>query len=214
MLLDRGHRGEAKTRAVGARLESVGIATTICERAFDEHVRRANGEPAIALAGFDKPQPRRHLEAPGYQLVVDAGLGAGPRDYLEMLLHVFPNELLSAKMAFPGGRNTGPPKLATAYEAEIARRASSGEQTEGEARCGMVEVAGATVAAVFVGTTAACLAHAEALRALNGGPSYDVIDFSLRAPEYVEAVAATKARELRLAAAVLAELMSSRGGGW
>lgn len=206
MLLDSGQRGERKTRAAAARLEQIGIATTICERAFDEHVRRADGEPAIALAGFDKPEPRRHLEGSGYELVVDAGLGAGPRDYLEMLLHSFPNGSLTANETFARARREQAPQLAEAYEVEISRRAQSGEQSEGEARCGMLEVAGATVAAVFVGMTAACLVHAEVCRAFNGGPSYEVIDFSLRAPEHIEAVEAAKPRELRMAAAVLADL--------
>jgi hypothetical protein len=63
---------------------------------------------------------------------------------------------------------------------------------EGAARCGMIGLAGLSVAAAFVGASAASLAVVEALRELLGGtaeavPSYEVISVSLANPTRVEA---------------------------
>jgi hypothetical protein len=69
LLLDTGHAGK-KTRAIAARLETIAFTTTLYERAFDHHVRRRPHEPAVALAGFDHPLPRRALEAPQFECAV------------------------------------------------------------------------------------------------------------------------------------------------
>ena len=41
--------------------------------------------------GVDDPAPRRLLEGAGFDLIVDAGLGGGPRNYLDILIHSFPS---------------------------------------------------------------------------------------------------------------------------
>jgi len=159
--------------------------TAIVERAFDEHFHPAGNEPAIALAGFDRPEPRRLLGGNRFCRVVDAGLGAGHVEYLDMVLHTFPSPEDPAD-AFPP-RPVAARGLAAAYESEINRQVRAGAE-EAAARCGMVEVAGVTVGAAFVGAAARALAVADLLRHLHGGNEYSVISLDLRTPAAPQAV--------------------------
>ena len=139
-----------KTRVVAGRLEQLGFHTAIVERRFDQHTQPSGREPTVALAGFDQPTPRRMLGG-RFDLAIDVGLGAGPIDYLDIAIHRFPSAL-TAEQAFPG--RTRPPRpLGATYEAEIQRRTSAGV-AEGDARCGVVDIAGATVGAAFEAHTA------------------------------------------------------------
>ena len=87
MLSDDSLVGQKKTRVVSGRLEALGFNTNITERYFDSATRRSVNEPSVALVGVDDPAPRRHLEGAGFDLIVDAGLGGGPRNYLDILIH-------------------------------------------------------------------------------------------------------------------------------
>ena len=181
--------GRRKTRVVASRLEQLGHLTRLIERPFDDHLRPSNTEPQLALAGFDKIEPRRALGAK-FGRVVDAGLGAGPTEYLDILLHTFPSELTPAE-AFPL-RSADDPELSPAYEAEINRRISEGMEA-GTARCGVIELAGATPAAAFVGATAGALSVADLLRSLHGHHHYETLNVDLRSPTDIVAPPSSKA---------------------
>lgn len=186
LLIDPGVAGQTKARVIAARMERLGFQTRISERAFDSDTKRRHEEPALALAGFDDPSPRRELEGANFRLVVDAGLGAGVDHYHEIVLHTFPSGL-EARSTFPsrsgGTADIGP----SAYQGLIGRREEEGETAQ-EAMCGALEIAGRTVGAAFVGAVAGTLVVAEALRMLAGGPRYQVIDLSLRSPQHRIAV--------------------------
>ena len=128
------------------------------------------------------------LEGAGFARVVDAGLGGGPQQYVEMLIHVFPSGL-SAGAAFEDSGATNADGLLDlpAYATELARLEADGLSHEA-ARCGVIEVAGRTVGAAFVGAIASTVVVAEELRALANGPRFEVISLSLRSPEHLEAV--------------------------
>lgn len=187
-----------KTRVVAASLERLGFTTRIIEKRIDEHARRTVDEPTWAVAGFDKVEPRRHLLNAGFAKVVDIGVGAGVRDYLDILIHAFPSGM-TATEAWPD--NAGQPRtpaLATAYEAAVQHQIRAGV-SEGSARCGIIELAGISVAASFVGATAACLAGAELLRSLHGGtendvPIHEVVSLCMANPAHVD-VAPNRHRE-------------------
>jgi hypothetical protein len=185
LLVTGQHVGLRKTRVVAAAAESLGFDTAIVERAFDERFHPAGSEPAIALAGFDRPEPRRLLGGNRFRRVVDAGLGAGHVEYLDMVLHTFPSPEDPAD-AFPP-RPAGARGLPAAYECEINRQVRAGAE-EAAARCGMLEVAGVTVGAAFVGAAAGALAVADLLRHLHGGNEYSVISLDLRTPAEPQAV--------------------------
>lgn len=183
--------GQRKTRVVASRLEQLGHVTHLVERPFDDHVRPSNAEPQLALAGFDKIEPRRAL-GDKFGRVVDAGLGAGPTEYLDILLHTFPSELTPAK-AFPL-RPADDPELSPVYEAEVYRRISEGMEA-GTARCGVIELAGATPAAAFVGAIAGALSVADLLRLLHGRHRYETLNIDLRSPNDVVVSLASKPQQ-------------------
>jgi hypothetical protein len=185
LLVTGQHIGLRKTRVVAYALEKLGFETAIVERAFDEHFYPARDEPTIALAGFDRPEPRRQLGGDRFSRVVDTGLGAGHVEYLDILLHTFPSPEDPAT-AFPA-RTTTARSLPAAYESEINRQVEEGVE-EGVARCGMLEIAGVTVGAAFVGAFAGALAVADVLRLLHGGEEFSVIGIDLRTPSDPRAV--------------------------
>lgn len=180
-----------KSRVVQQRLESLGHHTRLVERPFDDRTIPQASEPTLALAGFDKPEPRRAL-GDKFGRVVDAGLGDGPSGYLDMLIHSFPSQLTPAA-AFPDPQLTGrqqPP----VYEAEISQRIDQGAHPA-DARCGVVDLAGATAAASFVGAIAGALSAADILRLLHGGQHYASINLDLRSPNNVFAAPAQGANQ-------------------
>lgn len=183
--------GKSKTRIVASELERLGFTTRIVERAFDEdfhpapHGDHIRNEPTIALAGFDDVVPRRTLGKSGFTRIVDAGLGGGSVEYLDMVLHTFPAARDPAD-AFPDDPRA-PRELGEAYEAEIARQVKTGVE-ETAARCGMLDVAGVTVGAAFVGAFASTLVVGDVLRVLHGGQEYSIVAVDLRSPIGVHAV--------------------------
>jgi hypothetical protein len=67
-----------------------------------------------------------------------------------------------------------------AYD-ELVKRLTTEGLSEEEARCGVLEIAGQSTGAAFVG------AATEVLRVLCDGPRYQVIGLSLRSPGYRDA---------------------------
>ena len=183
MLSDDVSVGHRKTRVVAERLEALGFDTAITERRFDFATRRSVEEPAVALVGVDDPAPRRLLEDAGFGLIVDAGLGGGTRNYLDILIHSFPSGV-KAKTAWaerPGSTASSvvdQPAYLDIHE-QLSRTT---ELTDGEIRCGIVEVAGTSIGAAFVGCVAATFVLSEVLRVLAGGRRFEVLSISLRSP--------------------------------
>jgi hypothetical protein len=184
---------ELKTRLVSRRLEALGFQTLISERLFGERTPRQPDEPGLAIAGFDRPEPRRALDAAGFDYAVDLGLGGGPDHYLDIVMHSFPSGLSSAT-AFTGRAAQPDEELLDrpAYRKWFSDLMAGGPASAEQIRCGLLEIAGRTAGAAFVGAVAASLGIAEAIRCLAEGPRYEVVDLSLRSPQYVEAAPNTK----------------------
>lgn len=173
MLAQTSAIGHRKTRMVSQLLERRGYQTQLVERRFDDSLVINDEEPRILIAGFDNALARQHLEAPGFELIVDAGLGDGSDDFQAIRLHRFParraaHDVWTQLQAPPAGKTDRP-----AYEDLSAR---------GLDQCGITLLAERAVGAPFVGCTAAAIAVSEILRTIHGGPSYSVIDLDLRAP--------------------------------
>lgn len=183
LLTRKGLVGERKTRAMAAWAEARGFSTRLVERVYPGGIRVADDEPQLALGGVDNPQARAAYEDAGFGRVIEAGLGAGPTEYLAMRLHSFPAST-SARRKW-GGQTAGAdaaPARAPAYD-----RLAAGGADE----CGLVRMASRTVGAPFVGAAAAALVVAEVLRLLNGGPLVEVLDMTLRDPGCRSVVPAT-----------------------
>lgn len=191
LLTERPDVSQLKTRVVSRRLESLGHRTRLVERRFDNRTVPHESEPMVALAGFDKPEPRQAL-GDKFCRAVDAGLGAGPTGYLDMLIHSFPSQLDPA-LVFTDALAPERP-LAAAYETEIEQRVAGG-QSQGDARCGVIDLAGATAAASFVGAIAGALGVADLLRILLDGQHYATINLDLRSPSNMLAAVAEGVNE-------------------
>lgn len=175
--------GAAKTREMSRWAEARGFKTRLVERRFAGDVALQPDDPRVALCGVDNLAARAALEDPGFDLVVEAGLGAGPVEYLNMRMHVFPSPTRARTRWEDGGAAAAAPDSADApaYDQLVE---------EGLDDCGLVQLASRTVGAPFVGVVAAGLVLGEVIRRLNGGPGYDVIDLTLRDLDSREAVAA------------------------
>jgi hypothetical protein len=166
--------GQRKTRAMATWAESRGFRTRLVERIFPGGMKIADDEPRLALGGVDNPQARAAYEDAGFDGVIEAGLGAGPTEYLAMRIHAFPASVRARKKwGGPGHDGEIQPPHTNAY---------AGLAAEGMDACGLVRLATRTVGAPFVGAAAAALVIAEVLRVLNGGPRFEVIDLTLRDP--------------------------------
>ena len=164
-----------KARAMADWAERRGFNAAIHERLFDADFKRQPEEPAVALCGLDNALGRRALDKVGFDLVVEAGLGRGYRDFRTMRLHLLPGSREAAEIW----------KLTEAPEAIVDRVAYKRMLDTGELdRCGVTLLAGKAVGAPFVGAVASTLALSEVLRLLHGGAIHQLIDLDLIAVEH------------------------------
>jgi len=156
--------GSYKTRLGSRWLESRGFRTKVCERPFDETTIRRAEEPAIALCGFDRPEPRRLLEGANFLRVIECGLGGSINDFDLIHVHNFPGSRTAASL----WENSA--KAVTAPNAKLVDALSA----PGEV-CGAlaIETAGKSVSTSFIGAMAAAAVFGELLRAFNKGSRYD-----------------------------------------
>jgi hypothetical protein len=178
MLLVPEDEGSKKVSVLERELKARGFKTIVVQRRFDKHFYPQVGEPTLALAGFDKPEPRQLL-GDRFSRVVDGGLGTGPTGYLSIQLHTFPSPL-SPEEVFT---LTAPERddLSPVYESVVKRLIAEG-QAPGTARCGVTMVSGLTVAAAFVGAFTGSLVIADVLRRLHGGAEICMLRCDLRTP--------------------------------
>jgi hypothetical protein len=179
VLTDRKLIGQKKTRAMAAWAEKRGFATNIVERRFDENFKRQPEEPPIVLSGVDNAVARRKLDQVGFDLIVDAGLGRGYRDYRTMRLHTLPGSRPASAIW-----NSSDPSENVESRPGYQKLLNDKDLD----RCGVTLLAGKAVGAPFVGSAAACLAISEILRLLHGGPVHDVIDLDLQSVDQRTAV--------------------------
>lgn len=165
LFVRKGDTGVMKTRVVSRALERAGFDTRIIERRITGETRWHNTEPELALIGVDKVEPRRLISDVGWKFAIDVGLGAGPIDFTGISMHTFPAATHSAHI--PAWQPDASRRRA---ESNQERRAYQAALAAGADPCGVIQLAETAVAAPFVGVVAACLAVAEPLRLLHGGP--------------------------------------------
>ncbi len=173
--------GRKKTRAMATWCESRGFRTTIVERRFAGDFRVAGDEPRVALCGVDNALARAALENVGFDRVIEAGLGAGTKEYLAFQTHTFPASR-SAEHRW-GTQGHQPDAVTVANNPAYRALAQHGLDD-----CGITTLAGRTVGASFVGAVTAAVVITELIRLGLGGPQYEVVDGSLRSLELRQAV--------------------------
>lgn len=163
--------GSYKTRLGAGWLESRGFRARVCERPFDETTVRRTEEPAIALCGFDTPEPRRLLEGANFCRVIECGLGGSIHDFDLIHVHNFPGSRTAASLWEDSAKAVVAPNSIL-----VEALSAPGEV------CGAlaIETAGKSVSTSFVGVMAAATVFGELLRAFNKGSRYDEIYLSPR----------------------------------
>lgn len=178
-LLTRPHDvGKKKARVVAEWLEARGFKTIIEERRFGPWIHRMADEPGAALCGVDNALARSSLEKAGFDLIVEAGLGAGPQGFRDFSLHTFPATRAAEEI---WSEHTSAPDVQDMPAYQALRRS-------GVDQCGVAQLASRSVAVPFVGLTAACLVVAELLRRLNGGEAIELASLGLLALSDAEIV--------------------------
>lgn len=173
--------GRKKTRVIADWLDTRGFSTVIEERRFGAWTQRTAEEPGAALCGVDNALARASLEKAGFGLVVEAGLGAGPRGFRSISMHTFPASRAAADIW--SGREGAAMNMERMPAYQSLRR-------EGMDTCGLARLASRTVAVPFVSLTAGCLVISELLRRLHGGQAAEVLSLSMLSPDDIETVAA------------------------
>lgn len=162
--------GRHKSRAMAAWAEARGFRTAIVERRFAGDFRVGPQEPPVALIGVDNALARQSIEHVGFDRVIEAGLGKGPRDYLGIDMHTFP-AARDARAIWQSTASGETEILQPAYRKLLAER---GDQ------CGTVRLAGRSIGAPFVGAAAAALVIAELLRLAMGAHRHELVSCHLR----------------------------------
>jgi hypothetical protein len=132
------------------------------------------------LCGVDNALARAALEQAGFDLIVEAGLGAGPQAFRSLSMHTFPASRSAEEI---WSRQVGQQEVN--YEIQPAYQKL---KREGMDSCGLAQLASRTVGVPFVGLIAACLVISELLRRLNGGIALELASISVTTLENVEAV--------------------------
>lgn len=166
------HIKRRKTRVAAEWLEARGYQTALVERRFDQAQQVGSSEPRIALFGVDNPAARRVFEGTGFSHVIDAGLGAGYKDFKAIRVRTFPGPSRAADLW--ANNVDGPDTVnAKAYKSLLASGADP---------CGVTTLATRSVGAPFVGCVGAGYVIAALMRWELGLESFAVVDMNLRNP--------------------------------
>jgi hypothetical protein len=76
--------------------------------------------------------------------------------------------------------------MPAAYKTQNERMIKAGIDPR-DATCGMIDIAGISAAAAFVGATAGALVIGDVLRHMHGGREIAVLALDLRSPAYIDA---------------------------
>ena len=169
-----------KTRVVAEWLEARGFETVLEERRFGPWIERDGAEPNVALCGVDNALARAALDKPGFDLIVEAGLGAGPQAFRSFTMHSFP--------ASRTAEEVWSRQVATGEENFEDRAAYEALRQGGMDECGLAQLASRTVGVPFVGLIAAAVAVSELLRRLHGAPALELLSGSAAALDGIESV--------------------------
>lgn len=164
--------GEKKVRCAAKWAERVGFLTVANERRFSSSTGPEEGEPRVALVGVDNLDARRSAAKAGFDLVIDAGLGATGTEAFDVRLH-----------AFPGFRNEDKawvtseelPRDPPPLRPNLQRLIDQGLIDQ----CGAVTIAGQAVGVPCTALAAAAVQVAQACRAVETGRCCDLADFTL-----------------------------------
>jgi hypothetical protein len=174
ILVTRQKYGILKTRLSEEWAECRKFRVRRVDRRLDQYLRRTPQEPDIAMAGLDKMAARRLLGLPGFEYIIDGGLGATVHDFHKFRLNIF-DQSHGPATHFSGmddSRNIKELLDLPAYrELETEKKIDS---------CGMAELAGQSIAVPFVSAFLASLAVTQAIRLASNQDFYYSITGDLK----------------------------------
>ena len=171
LLCDQTSVGKLKTRLSSQWLEDRGFSTRIIERKFGLPFRIEEGEPRIAMCGFDNPEGRRILEKVGFDVVLECGLGGDVHTFDRIITHTFPQFSETAEEIWKAEGRKPEFDLDAAQFGVVAPE-----------DCGAMvdEIMGISISTAFVGACAAALLWAELIRAIHDAPALERYSLRLR----------------------------------
>jgi hypothetical protein len=125
----------------------------------------------LPCAARTTDQPRADLDKPGFKLVIEAGLGAGPGGFRNFSVHTFPS---SRRLDEIWPRSTQESTIDVSSMPAYKALRNSGIDA-----CGLAQLASRTVGVPFVGLIAGALAVAEPLRRLHGAEGFELVSGSV-----------------------------------
>lgn len=164
ILVERGRYGILKTRIAEEWADRRGFRARRIDRRLDEHLRRGDREPAIALAGLDGMPARRLLGLPGFDYIIDAGLGATAADYQKFRINVFD------KGRDPAQHFAGVEDDRVSAVEELMRLPAYKEfaLSQDDGGCGAAMLAERSVAVPFVSAFVGAVVMTQAIRIASG----------------------------------------------
>jgi hypothetical protein len=172
ILVKRERYGVLKTRIAEEWADGRGFRSRRIDRRLDADLRRTDREPGIAMAGLDKMPPRRLLGRPGFDYIIDAGLGATARDYRKFRVNAF-NHSQDPASHFEGVEDTTQRTMEEVMSLPAYQKAALDGYTDG---CGLAQLAGQSVAAPFVSAFVGALVVAQAIRlASSQAPYFSIV---------------------------------------
>jgi hypothetical protein len=164
ILVRRGRYDVLKTRVAEEWVEHRGFQARRVDRRLDEHLRRTDREPALALAGLDRMAPRRVLGRPGFEYIIDAGLGATVADYQKFRVNVF-DRTSDPAAHFAGVDDETESVVKGLMELPAYRELAL---SDGDGGCGAAILAERSVAVPFVSACVGALVVTQAIRIASG----------------------------------------------
>ncbi|MCW3122607.1 MAG: hypothetical protein JWQ38_2099 [Flavipsychrobacter sp.] len=173
LLSEKSCINQYKTRVCQDWLEKRGFETKITERKFDEFTKRTGEEPHIAFCGFDNAKSRTLIENAGFDLIIEAALGANLSMFDEITIHTFPSEIQTANKLWAKNEHT------TGVTNPSVLKYFLSLENDG---CGIIanNIANKAISSSFVGALATAMAIGALIRALHCGYRYDKIDVQIR----------------------------------
>ena len=155
ILVRSGQYGEYKTALSEAWGKKKGLDIRRVDRWLDERQRIGEGEPTLAVCGFDSIEARRQIDTCGFDVVIDAGLGRAHTDFDVFRVTIFDrNHAASAHFL---DQAIAPAPSPHDYEALL-----------GLDQCGAALFEGIGIAAPFVSSIAAATVVARAIAISSG----------------------------------------------
>lgn len=184
VLVQKNCYGSLKTKVAENWALARGYKARRIDRKLDTDLRRMEQEPPIALAGLDRMPPRRLLGRPGFEYVIDAGLGATAKNYRDFRVNVFDRRQDPAAH-FAGVEDNTNEVIADLMQLPAYKELAA---KSGDGGCGAADLAGKSVAVPFVSAFVGALAITQAIRVASGQAVHQTIRGKLGDLKTVRAV--------------------------